>query len=199
MSWLDRLARRAASPTPTSLSPEGDGSAPDRSRRDFMRKAAMGGALVWSVPVIQTVLAPSASASGLPGLGEACPNNVCASGFFCSSVTGTCGGSGATCGGNAGCVNGNCFNGVCGGSGATCSSNAGCAYGNCNGTTCGGLNATCSANSQCAAVGQAAINCSASGVCGGGGGTQGGAVCTTNAVCVGGDCHSYGANGMHCK
>ena len=112
-------------------------------------------ASLWSVPVLQTVMAPAASASaGTPlgdpcndlgtcnggnaycngavcgGVGALCPASVCAVGLQCSGRSGgtrTCGGPGAACSAGGQCTNGNCgVFGSCGGLGATCTNNAQC-------------------------------------------------------------------------
>ncbi len=67
-SWLDRWAKRAAEAPPTPLSDAEMSASPDvarpaSSRRDFLKKAGIVGGVAWSVPVLQTVMAPAASAS----------------------------------------------------------------------------------------------------------------------------------------
>ncbi len=64
-SWLDGWARRAAEATPNAPQTS---EAPSRgdagyARRDFLKKAGIVGGVAWSVPVLQTVMAPAASAS----------------------------------------------------------------------------------------------------------------------------------------
>ena len=154
--WLDRWAKRAAE-RPASVEDVADATQATRSRRDFLKTAGIVGGVVWTVPVLQTVMAPAASASaGTPlgspcsdlgtcnggnaycngstcgGVGAICPGTVCAGGIECSGRTGsadTCGGPGASCGGG----------------------DSQCTYGNCskkkNGT-CGAKNAACSGATQ---------------------------------------------------
>jgi hypothetical protein len=107
------------------------------SRRDFLKKAGIVGGIAWSVPVLQTVMAPAHAASNTP-LGQACTGTgTCANGVaYCNNVT--CGGLGATCPGGALCSGSNCSGvggaqpNVCGGKGAACTSNGECLGGNCN-------------------------------------------------------------------
>jgi hypothetical protein len=118
--WLDRWAKRSASPAARPDAPAAAGSAPAgeasrSSRREFMTKAAVVTGAAWSVPVIQTALAPAASASPGPGLGSPCspPGVVCGGGSICSPGN-VCGGPGAVSpdcsnGGNTVlCVSGRC-------------------------------------------------------------------------------------------
>lgn len=165
VNWVDRWARRAAARDVAEPATSGlPGSAP--SRRDFLKRAAVVGSAVWTVPVLQTVMAPAASASpGTPlgdpcndlgpcaggaycngtrcgGVGAICPGSVCASGIPCSGRTEgaqTCGGPGATCSGSEACDNGNCASGVCGGQWAWCGG--------------GGGNAVCAPGKTCSFFG----------------------------------------------
>jgi hypothetical protein len=135
-----------------------------------MKKAAVVGGAVWSVPVIQSVTAPAAAASATvcsggggtcgvlvsgPGpcpkcaTGVACStNNDCATGVGCNSRTGTkvCGGPGAACTASANCVYKDCTNNICGYSaqffGSACGTPAG-TY------TAPANNAACQAGSTC--------------------------------------------------
>lgn len=154
MTWLDSLARRLARSRPDSgptALPATTRPAPSpsaTSRRDFLKKAGIVGGLAWSVPVLQTVMAPAASASvGTPigqpcndlgpcdggnaycngtvcgGVGALCPASVCDGGLECSGRPDgveTCGGPGASCAGPGQCEYGNCANGTCGGQWALC-------------------------------------------------------------------------------
>lgn len=190
--WLDRWAKRAARPGTSHSAPSLPGAHPDRaapatSRRNFIKKAAVVGATAWSVPVVQSVTAPAAAASG-PVVGQPCTGN------------GVCAGDGSYC-----------YNGVCGAPGASCAGGAPCQYGNCapNGI-CGGLGASCTSYNQatqCATVSGQQIYCSNTGStskCGGRGGNQGGAPCGTpmpsSPVCIGGaECKSYGVNINRCR
>ena len=161
--WLDRWARHTAR-TPHSTiatSPDSETAStigPATSRRDFMKKAAVVGAAVWSVPVMQTALAPAASASG-GGLNAVCgPSQPCAAPYACGT-DGRCGGTGANCGGAAAlCVSGGCStNGKCAAAhtapkGSTCLTNSACTSGTwCSGAGyCSvGVGGTCSGNTQC--------------------------------------------------
>ncbi len=114
------------------------GSTPSRSRRDFMKKAAVVGTAVWAVPVIQSTVAPAAAASGT----------------VCSSPDGTCGtlvlgpgpcvpcsigvacGTDTDCATRVGCAS-RSGSTVCGGPGATCRNDSHCLYSNCRSGTCG--------------------------------------------------------------
>lgn len=205
-SWLDRMARRAAS-TPDAATPIP--SAPpvptdDHSRRNFLKKAAVVTGAAWSVPVLQTALAPMASASPGSGVGQVCTGGTSDNGQLCGDGSkcfgGICGNTGAGCAVNAHCVSQLCVSNVCAAPrppGGTCTVNANCQYGNCNGTTCGGLGASCtSANqpTQCATVGSVQIYCqpgTGSKTCGGVGapapGCPGGG---TYAGCTSGKCNN---------
>jgi hypothetical protein len=136
--WLDRVAKRAASATPEQTAASARDSRDDtpvplsssaRSRRDFMKKAAVVGGLAWSVPVIQSVVVPAAAASGQTQIGDPCTN-----------YGGLCGDSSV------------CFNGVCGSPGASCANANPCFNSACSGKTqtCGGQLAYCTDDSQCA-------------------------------------------------
>ena len=102
-SWLDRWAKRAAEAPPTPLSDAEMSASPDvarpaSSRRDFLKKAGIVGGVAWSVPVLQTVMAPAASAASNTPLGQPCNDlSTCANGTaYCSGTC--CGGLGAVCG-----------------------------------------------------------------------------------------------------
>ena len=71
-SWLDKWAKRAATAAPSDVPPTGSTaeSTPQRpaaSRRDFLKKAGIVGGVAWSVPVMQTVLAPACRSVHVPG------------------------------------------------------------------------------------------------------------------------------------
>jgi hypothetical protein len=173
-SWLDRWAKRAAEAPPTPLSDAEMSASPDvarpaSSRRDFLKKAGIVGGVAWSVPVLQTVMAPAHAASNTQ-LGDPCNDlNICANGAaYCSGTT--CGGVGAQCPAGSG-VPGQCVASspcsqrpggpfTCGGPRAACTTNAQCTHGNCSTDGyCGGTGAPCGADTQCAsAVGQACQN-----------------------------------------
>jgi hypothetical protein len=139
-SWLDPWAKRAATPDDDaaqahpSATPIGP-TAARPSRRDVLKKAALVGGLVWTVPVISTALAPAASASG-GGLGLPCSpeGSTCTGGSVC--FTGICGAPGAPCAG--GCYSSTCGKGVCGGKNASCGGGVLCAPG-----------LTCAKNGKC--------------------------------------------------
>ena len=195
MNWLDRLARRTArhgatAPAPTqrdanrAVAPN-----PDKTRRDFLKKAGIVGGLAWTAPVLQSVIVPAAAASGEVPLGGPCgPHDVCAAGAVCyngqcgaqgaqcltngncfdasCSPHGVCGGLGAKCFYDNDCyhlVPGTCHKKVCGGPGAPCSvnGNADCQYGNCHKDVCGSKGAHCTQNDEC----KGSLICN-SGVCG---------------------------------
>ena len=208
--WLDRLAKRAAhEASPVSL-PAAEAPAARSSRRDFMKKAGIVGAAAWSVPVLQTALAPAASASvgGCTNVcGGACPpcsagGSVCSSNAGCFSNIcsgGVCqkASAGGTCAGGIDCLSGICSGGICQGKavGTTCVANGECATGTqCSGRTggpktCGGPGSTCADNAGCTY-----LNCN--GTCG-----SNNATCFTlgaNDVCAGTlECRDSG--GLKCK
>ena len=163
MNWLDRLARRTAQTRATAPAPtqrdanRATAATPDKTRRDFLKKAGIVGGLAWTAPVLQSVIVPAAAASGGSILGQPCTApSTCADGSVCSAVTGICGGPGATCSGNVPCLYDNCFQKVCGSPGAKCSTNSACTQGNCspgnpagNNRRCGGPGAVCATKSDC--------------------------------------------------
>ena len=140
--WLDRWAKRAAEAAPadaqiTASSPAETSQTPS-SRRDFLKKAGIVGGIAWSVPVMQSVMAPAASASVNTPLGGNCNDLAACNGgnSFCNGAI--CGGPGAVCG--ATCVSGvSCGSGICGGQNAACTTNAQCAPGK----TCNQANNKC--------------------------------------------------------
>jgi hypothetical protein len=168
MHWIDRWARRTAGGDGHRGLPEPSSAASSTTRRDFLRRAAVVGTAVWSVPVLQSVAAPVAAASGdcsqvICGIGTGCP--LCESGIPCDVA--------------AECVTGICA-GVCqpGGISTPCASSADCTAGECSGrtggpTTCGGPGSDCTGNDDCTFG-----NCSGGGVCGGAF-----TPCSTSAVC----------------
>ena len=107
-SWLDRWARHAAAPSEAPARP----ASAHPTRRDVLKQAGVVGGLVWTVPVIQTALAPAASASGV-GIGQPCSpdGDPCSDGSIC--FTGVCGAKGAPCGADAQCASLTCRNGKC--------------------------------------------------------------------------------------
>ena len=166
--WLDRWARRAARPTDAPNSPDG---ARQLSRRQLLKRAGVVAGATWTVPMIQTALAPPAAASGAgPGL----PGSPCTSGTQCNTgycdPTGVCGSptvfwAGHGCTTNSDCWSLICLGGVCkpGPLAGTCSTAADCQNNiNCtaNGQTCGGPGASCQNNNKCVSG-----SCLPSGVC----------------------------------
>lgn len=176
-SWLDGWAKRAAEAPTTPVSDAEVSSSPSlvrpaSSRRDFLKKAGIVGGVAWSVPVLQTVMAPAASASVGSGVGQVCtaPNQnsgTCTDGSQCFG--GYCGGAGASCAGNPTCYLSTCSGtgqpgvnaqiNVCGGIGANCATTGG--LNNCRTgvgcasrtgqTTCGGPGSACgTSNALCA-------------------------------------------------
>lgn len=142
-NWLDRWARRAAAPGPEAPPV----AAPaDDSRRTFLKRAALVTGAAWSVPVMQTALAPAASASPGTAVGEVCTNPAGDEGALCGDGSrchnGQCGSDGAICTAAAHCTSGGCSSGYCVATGtaipgAMCLTDAACAYSNCNGGICG--------------------------------------------------------------
>jgi len=167
-SWLDRMARRAAS-SPSTSTPSPSTPAADDSRRSFLKKAAVVGGAAWSVPVLQTALAPAASASPGTGVGQVCTGGTGDNGKLCGDGSrcfgGICGADGATCTTYSHCMSGGCYNAVCVaagqvGPGGSCLGSSNCQYSSGNNSSCsthkdspnicGGKNAYCTASSQCA-------------------------------------------------
>jgi len=185
-SWLDRLAKRAAhEASPVSL-PTTEAPAASPSRRDFMKKAGIVGAAAWSVPVLQTALAPAASAS-VPS----CVN-------VCGGTCPKCSAGGSVCTSNAGCFSDICSGGVCqkAGAGGTCAGNTDCLSGSCSAGFCqgGGIGTTCVVQGDCAA-GQCSQRTGGPRTCGGPGST-----CANDAGCTYGNCNGSvcGGNGAVC-
>lgn len=137
--WLDRWAKRAAEAAPSAASeptPPAQPAprSPSPSRRDFLKKAGVVGGVAWSVPVLQTVMAPAASASPGSTKGSPCTGGVNDNGLVCGDGS-------------------RCFNGVCGAPGAFCDPNTGtaqCVSSECDGGRCGGLGAKCNQGKVCA-------------------------------------------------
>jgi hypothetical protein len=212
--WLDALAKastgnrarhrslssdaesppEAERPVEISVAPKAQGL----TRRALIRRGAVVGAVVWTTPILQTALAPAASASVVPPCTVSCPVGTpcastanCASGLICSG--GVCkipyGGSG-TCASGADCQSGNCnpTTQTCIASwpGTSCTAGSQCLSGKCNGGTCfanpvGGYcrtTADCTDNTTCPASGNGLR------VCGGPG-----ASCQNNNKCVSHQCN----------
>ncbi len=74
--WLDRWAKRAANvdgaDAQTQISSSAAAPKPSASRRDFLKKAGIVGGIAWSVPVMQTVMAPAARGVQHTSLGGNC-------------------------------------------------------------------------------------------------------------------------------
>jgi len=179
-SWLDRWAKRAASHSSSVQPASNFPSGAPHSRRDFMKKAGIVGGVAWSIPVLQTALAPSASASHEPpacgndtcgagclnptcgvgapcdagvGPGQACSGGgTCGTNLICGGAGVACTGSGAgTCAGSSPCSQRPSGVRTCGGPRATCTVNSDCTNNNCAGGICGGTGATCGSEAACAA------------------------------------------------
>lgn len=158
--WLDGLARRAAQRT--SPPPGNVPTAPDRlSRRQLLKRVGVVAGAAWTVPLIQSAVAPAAAASGTMGsspYGAPCSSNLdCASGYC---INGICGQPGVFWAGSSCVKNADCWSGICRGgkckpgplgqvcaTAADCQNNISCAAGN---QTCGGAGATCQNKNKCA-------------------------------------------------
>lgn len=167
--WLDAVAKASAgrrgslrtSPpsraafAPGSGRPDASASAAAQqglTRRDLIRKGTLVGVAAWSVPVLQSALAPAAAVSGLlctqPTCGQTLPESSgpCT---LCPTM--------ATCSANADCASGACSGGYCVPSLGVCSSNQNCPTGACVGIVAGvgscallWPDAVCTQSSQCA-------------------------------------------------
>jgi len=171
--WLDKWAKRAATAAPTDVSaskatPSNGAVAQSSasSRRDFLKKAGIVGGVAWSIPVMQTVAAPMASAS---------------------HAGGPCSGGGGTCGtllpGHTGtCAP--CTNGVACGASSDCTAGVTCSGRNGGPTVCGGPGATCTTANQATTCFYS--NCSGNGQCGGAGTGSNASTCPANnsSVCA---------------
>ena len=216
MDWFDRLARRAVTPPADSALPANIGSldgaeaAPSHSRRDFIRRAGLVGAAVWTVPALQSAIAPAAAASGTRTTDVVCSQGTCGtqvpSGSGCSlcavnhscansteCVTHVCTGgtcrkaaTGGSCASNGDCTTNKCTSGVCQQSqtGQPCGSTGDCVTHICSSGTCasGGIGTTCTSSIDCT-TGQCFQRTGQPKTCGGPGST-----CTTNAGCTNGNC-----------
>lgn len=175
------------------------------TRRDVIKRAGVIGAAAWTVPVLQTALAPAASASVPPdpcagvctvtckckaGSGTCSTNTQCATGTVC--IGGVCRipyGSTATCSSNAQCQSLNCVNGICGKAwtNTTCTQDNQCLSNKCNGGACSTsvLGYPCRATADCFDVTSCSVT---TGTCGGTGATcQNKAKCLSE-VCTNGVC-----------
>ena len=211
--WLDALAKastgfrahhRNSSSGATSQPETGrpnDVPAPvaqGLTRRALLRRGAVVGAVVWTTPILQTALAPAASASVVPPCTVACPVGTacsgpagCASGLICSG--GVCkipyGNTTTTCANGGQCQSDNCSTTTnkCLASwpGHTCTSGTQCLSGKCSGGQCfanplGGycrITTDCTDNTTCPSTGSGVK------VCGGPG-----ASCQNDNKCVSGRC-----------
>ncbi len=206
--WLDALAKASTghrarhrtggsgtesppeSGRPVEISPAP--KAQGLTRRALLRRGAVVGAVVWTTPILQTALAPAASASHCTSscpLGSPCsPLISCQAGLvctggFCLVATGSGG-----CTTNADCASGACSGGTClSWPGATCTANSQCASNKCAGGQCfaNGLNGACRTTTDCTDN----TTCSATTqTCGGvGAACANNNKCTTNK-CQGGIC-----------
>lgn len=177
----------------------------DSTRREFLKRIGVVGATAWTVPILQTAVAPAASASvaaclGVcgtlscppcgPGQGPCTTAAECAAGTVCTN--GLCvipfGAPGA-CTSNLQCQSNNC-SGSSGSAGvclrawpdSPCTTNAQCQSGRCVGGRCfaNGLGGSCRTTVDCTDN----TACSASSqTCGGQG-----APCTNNNKCTSGRC-----------
>ncbi len=146
--WLDRMARRAAEssrPAPARQPPPEPRQ--PLTRRQLLTRGAVAGTAVWAAPVLQTVMAPAASASGIGNPGDACTSGaqcgsgICLSNHTCapSSLYGQCATNADCAAIPATCVaTGSAGGSVCvknyPGSGSNCAANADCSSGSCTGT-----------------------------------------------------------------
>lgn len=184
-TWFDRWAKNTATGSTVDASPSVDDVAPAESieppsRRDFLKKAGIVGGVAWSIPVMQTVMAPMASASTNTGLGGACNDlGTCASGAaYCNGSI--CGGVGAICTGL--CAVSTCSNGQCGGGGGDCYNGNQCVSNICSshGKCKAKIGAVCTKPAHCFSK-----RCSG-GVCAKG---SAGGGCTKNKGCKSGRCN----------
>lgn len=147
-----RVAEADAAPLPGATADEGG---LDR-RQLFKRAGIIGMATVWATPVVQSVLAPVATAAS-PG---------CTPGPDPSGCGGTCApcALGLACSQSTDCSSGNCTGGVCRvANGQACvgstaaQKDVNCGSGYCNGTTCAappgnhGLDSACHGSTQAVA------------------------------------------------
>lgn len=193
--------------------PEAVGSA-GMSRRDLIRRAGVVGAVAWTVPLIETVVAPDyAAASGgggtcepsdPSGCGGTCPTR-CGTGKTCTQDSDCQGGcdlttkkcvashGGGACTENAGCDTGTCINDTCAylSAGAPCTHGDQCYSNSCTGST----TKTCAKSPDGGRCGTN-VDC-ASGGCGGSGTCllSKGAPCTDKAQCASGTCNLNGNSG----
>ena len=163
--WLDRWARRAGRPAGAPNSPDG---ARQLSRRQLLKRAGVIAGATWTVPMIQSAVAPAAAASG-GGCISGCP-------------------AGSTCTTDANCASGlTCIGGICGQpgkawTGTSCGHDNQCWSNVCNGHTCkpAELKAPCRTSTDC----RDNVNCSATTqTCGGTG-----ASCNNKHKCISEQC-----------
>ena len=164
--WLDGWARRAARPEDRADAPS---AARGLSRRQLLKRAGVVAGATWSAALIQSAVAPAASASGGPtpctsGCADGticspagtsttlCASGYCGSNSLCATKSWTLG----TCGTNSDCYSNVCTGGVCqkGTAGAVCNAQADCAFwaggGQCMGGVCGGSGSICWYDGMCA-------------------------------------------------
>ena len=161
--WLDGWAQRSARRRGRDL-PDDRGSG-GLSRRDLLKRAGIVAGAAWTLPLIQSAVAPASAASGATGLGNRCRvDGDCAGAYVCTG--GYCAPpnkqwAGGPCpNGASDCLSGSCNNHkhhpTCnpGPTGSTCATHHDC-KGNVNcadNKICGGLGASCGHDSdRCAA------------------------------------------------
>ena len=160
--WLDRWAK--ASATPGSRRPAGDtAGSPGLSRRQLLKRAGVVAGAAWTVPLIQSAVAPAAAASG-GGCTSACPpGSPCGTGVTCGPglvcLGGVCTSSGKVWTGSTCQQDYQCWSNVCKGGkckpaelkmpcriSADCMDNVNCSA---QTQTCGGVGATCQNKNKC--------------------------------------------------
>lgn len=204
--WLDALAKAStgnrvrhrtpdsgAESSPASRRPDDNSVAREAqgiSRRALLRRGAVIGAAVWTTPVLQTALAPAASASACTigcVAGTTCTTNTnCATGLCLNGICAYPHGTPGACTANNQCQSGNCFNGTCTAQwpGTTCTANNQCLSGKCVGGRCFenalgqlcSISADCTDNTTCPPTGSPRV-------CGGVG-----ALCANNNKCTTNKC-----------
>jgi hypothetical protein len=215
-SWIDKWAKKTATTSTTQTAAPSDVATSAEpveppSRRDFLKKAGIVGGAAWSIPVMQTVLAPMASASTNTPLGGACNDlDPCANGAaYCNGSV--CGGKGAVCTGL--CAVSTCANGQCGGGGGSCYNNSQCVSHICKTGKCRAkLGAACTKPGNCFSgrcSGGVCVRASAGGGCLNDAGCKTGRCNTTSKTCrqavrgggcwVDTDCAKPGNRNINCS
>jgi hypothetical protein len=166
------------------------------TRRALLRRGAVVGAVVWTTPILQTALAPAASASTPPVCTVSCPpgtpcagNSNCASGFCQGGICKIPYGGSGTCSGGADCQSGNCdpvaHTCLASWPGVTCTTDSQCLSGKCVGGRCfeNSVNGLCLTTADCTDNTTCPAGTSWPRVCGGTGAT-----CANSNKCVSGRC-----------